>query len=81
MVQHKVKQKVKLPQGVKKTKGNIKKKTGVVAPKKGQHLHITPKNQQKIKQFKAEREITKVINADNEDLLRQQSSSGASGSK
>lgn len=77
MVQHSVKRKIQLPQGLNKKKSNggrVVKKNNTVAPKKGHHLQIAPKNLKKIQQFKADREITKAINADNEELIRASSS-------
>ncbi|VDP14360.1 unnamed protein product [Soboliphyme baturini] len=66
MAQHKMKQKVQLPKGV-KVKGRSKiQKHG---PKKGQKLHIKPKKLQNPAEAKYNRLVTKAINEKNKQLI------------
>uniref|UniRef100_A0A915IAZ3 Uncharacterized protein n=1 Tax=Romanomermis culicivorax TaxID=13658 RepID=A0A915IAZ3_ROMCU len=81
MVQNKVKHKVKLPEGVKKNgvgraqKKSTKQLQSKLQPKKGQGLQIAPKKSRLAQAINKEKKISKAINADNEDLIKQTSTS------
>lgn len=67
MVQHKMKKKVSLPNGVKQKK---KMKSTKQGPKKGRQLTIAPKKPAAVQQVKIDSEITRTINEKNEQLLK-----------
>ncbi|KAM3727783.1 UPF0390 protein [Dirofilaria immitis] len=67
MVQHKIKKKVSLPNGVKQKK---KMKSTKQGPKKGHPLIIAPKKPAAVQQAKINSEITRTINEKNEQLIK-----------
>lgn len=79
MVQHKVKQKVTLPQGVGNSKGGrVKKAQG---PKKGQKLQLKSKSPKMTPSAKLQVAVTKEINRANEQLIKERADCSTSGPK
>ncbi len=70
MVQHKVKQKVSLPAGVKQKSVGMKAKKGGKGPKKGHMIQIKPKKQAAIDEAKLQKAVTKFINEKNQEEIR-----------
>ena len=70
MVQHKIRQKVSLPKGVKQKSlksNNVPKQRG---PRKGANLSIAPKKKAAVQDAKIGAEVTRIINDKNEDVTR-----------
>lgn len=77
MVQHKMKQKITLPKGVKQ-KAKKPKPTG---PKRGHNLYIAPRKQQLMQQDKVAAEVTKIINDKNEEMVKGQADNAVGRNK